>query len=252
MTLDAFQQAFARALDPLSAAEVPDWLASQPGFAVYRNTVIKGAVDALLANYPATAALVGVDWLRAAATCHARATPPEDPVLLAYGAAFPDFLATFPPAAGLPWLADVARLDRAWTECHLAADAPVADAAACAALAPAVLAARHLLPHPAARWAWFEPHPGVSLWQRSRAVPPLPLDDVPWVPEGVLLSRPDDAVQVTPLTRGGCAFLSACAAGATVSGAVDATLAVEPAVDFAALFAGLLQAGAFAAYGAAP
>jgi hypothetical protein len=59
MKLDAFQQFFARALDPV-AADVPDWL-EQPGLAVYRNTVMKGAIDALRANYPATAAGVGAD-----------------------------------------------------------------------------------------------------------------------------------------------------------------------------------------------
>ena len=57
--LTRFQDGFAQALlapDPaeiagLSAAIAA--LARQPGFAVYRNTVMKGCVDALQANYPA-------------------------------------------------------------------------------------------------------------------------------------------------------------------------------------------------------
>lgn len=42
-------------------------LVAQPGFAVYRNTVIKGRIDALQANYPAVARLIGEEWFRAAA-----------------------------------------------------------------------------------------------------------------------------------------------------------------------------------------
>jgi hypothetical protein len=54
----------ARSRVPASIAR----LARQPGFAVYRNTVIKGCVDALQANYPAVARLVGAEWFRSAAT----------------------------------------------------------------------------------------------------------------------------------------------------------------------------------------
>src|SRR3546814_18820662 len=48
----------------------------------------------------------------------AAATPPSSPVLLHYGAEFPDFIASFPPAESLPYLADVARIERAATEAY--------------------------------------------------------------------------------------------------------------------------------------
>ncbi|KAG0919362.1 hypothetical protein G6F31_021147 [Rhizopus arrhizus] len=55
----------------------------------------------------------------------AAATPPSSPVLLHYGAEFPDFIASFPPAEPLPYLADVARIERAATEAfHAAVSAP--------------------------------------------------------------------------------------------------------------------------------
>ena len=74
--LRAFQEAFAQALqigamgDSTLAA-----LTSQPGFAVYRNTVMKGCIDALAANYPAVARLVGDEWFRAAAAAFVQALP---------------------------------------------------------------------------------------------------------------------------------------------------------------------------------
>lgn len=53
MQLSTFQNGFSAAL--LSPAVDAPWLSaleSQPGFAVYRNTVLKGCIDALQGNYP--------------------------------------------------------------------------------------------------------------------------------------------------------------------------------------------------------
>ena len=133
MRLSDFQDGLASALLPPPGASVPppawlDALLAQPGFAVYRNTVAKGCIDALQANYPAVHALVGTDWLRAAAHAFVHQHPPTDGCLMDYGAGFADFLEGFGPAANLPYLAAVARLDRCWTESHLAADAPALQA----------------------------------------------------------------------------------------------------------------------------
>jgi hypothetical protein len=40
-----------------------------PALAVYRNTVAKGCIDALQANYPAVHTLVGSDWLARHGAC---------------------------------------------------------------------------------------------------------------------------------------------------------------------------------------
>ena len=51
MQLSTFQDGFSAAL--LGPATDAPWLSaleSQPGFAVYRNTVLKGCIDALQAN----------------------------------------------------------------------------------------------------------------------------------------------------------------------------------------------------------
>ena len=130
--LARFQDDFARALlDPAQPAP--------PAFAVYRNTVMKGCIDALQANYPAVAKLVGEEWFRAAAAVYVRDHLPRTPMLLEYGAGFADFLARFEPAAELPYLPAVARLDRFWTEAHAAADEPPLDARALAGAGPGTL-----------------------------------------------------------------------------------------------------------------
>jgi hypothetical protein len=239
--LASFQQDFSRAL--FAGNDALPALASQPGFAVYRNTVMKGCIDALGSNYPAIARLVGGEWFRSAAACYVRAEPPRDARLQRYGEGFAAFLRGFEPAAALPYLAPVAQLDRCWTESHIAADARPADAAWLARLAPESLGSTPLHPHPAARWAWFDELPAYSIWQRNRSDDAVQ-DELVWQGEGALLTRPADAVSWSALGRGGCAFLDACAAGRPLGEAAEAALHAEAGLDLAALVSHLLQRGA--------
>jgi hypothetical protein len=242
--LAAFQDAFAAALlDPDAADPRVRRLAAQPGFAVYRNTVIKGCVDALAANFPSVRALVGEEWLRAAAAVHARERLPDAPTLLQYGAHFPAFLAAFPPARELPYLAGVAACDRFRTEAHVARDEPPLDGSAVAALPAEALGAARLVPHAAARWAWFEDAPVAAIWLRTRDGHAL--DDLPWQADGILVTRPHDAVLSAALSRAGCAFMAACAGGHDIAAAARAALDDDPATDLSALMAQLVAAGAF-------
>jgi hypothetical protein len=246
--LRRFQEHFARALvDPAPPNDCGAGVArllGQPGFAVYRNTVLKGAIDALQANYPAVTRLVGEEWMRAAAAVFARANPPASPMLLEYGERFADFLQGFEPAAELPYLADVARLDRFWNEAHGARDELPVGADLIASLTQDELARASLRPHAAARWAWFDEQPIFTIWSRNRSESGAS-DDLVWQGEGALLTRPLDAVQSIALGRAGCAFLDACAAGGPLSDAALAALAVDPAADLAQLMARLLASGAF-------
>ena len=244
--LARFQDAFAQALlspEARPAAEIAV-LAAQPALAVYRNTVMKGCIDALQANYPAVARLVGEEWFRAAAAVYARETLPANPTLLRYGASFPDFLARFEPAAELPYLPGVARLDRYWSEAHTAPDEDALDPAAVARLAPEALAGTVLHPHPATRWAWFADAPIYTIWSCNRA-DGAPATDLDWRSEGALIVRPRDAVEWVALDAAGCAFLDACAAGGTLAGAAQAALEVQGNTNLARLMSSLLEAGAF-------
>ena len=217
-----------------------------PAFAVYRNGVMKSAIDALQGNYPAVVRLVGEEWFRAAAAVHVRASPPRCPVLVAYGADFADFLACFEPAAELPYLCEVARLDRMWTEAHIGEDAVTLDAACIVAASPEQLAQMVLRPHPCARWAWFPTAPIYSLWSRNRGAEDA-LDELDWIGEGVLIGRPTQDVRWQPLDQAGCAFLDRCAAGDALASATGAALDIDPHADLALLMSKLLTAGALSA-----
>jgi len=251
--LHAFQDGFAAALlappDALPASPQVAELVRQPGFAVYRNTVMRGCIDALQANYPAVSRLVGEEWFRAAAAIYVRGHLPIQPSLLAYGDRFAEFLVGFEPAQELPYLASVARLDRFWTEAHVARDETAVTAAAIARLSELQLAGTVLLPHASSRWAWFDEQPIYTIWSRNRE----PADsgqvsaapEIDWQAEGVLLVRPAGRVTWAPLSCSGCAFMDRCAAGGTLADAADAALRVDPKADLSRLMAQLLNAGAF-------
>lgn len=244
--LGRFQDEFARALlnDIADAAPAMTELAVQPAFAVYRNTVAKACIDALQANYPAITRLVGEEWLRAAAGIYVRENLPRLPMLVDYGADFAGFLARFEPAAELPYLPAVARLERFWSEAHTAASEDLLDPALLARLKPEQFFHARLQPHPATRWAWFDDAPVYTIWSRNRSDNRTE-SDIDWKAEGALLTRPQDAVKWRTLDQAGCAFLDVCAEGGTLAEAAQAAIDITPAIDLSGLMAALLEAGAF-------
>ncbi|MGE0651903.1 MAG: putative DNA-binding domain-containing protein [Alphaproteobacteria bacterium] len=201
-------------------------------FAVYRNNVLVSLVDALAARFPVTEQIVGTDFFRAMAQAFAATEPPCSPLLMTYGDGFPGFIATFPPAAEVPYLADVARLEAARTRAHHAADvAPMPDATlrALAAREGEKLLACRLMLHPSAE-ALRSPFAVATIWAaHQHAEAPCGLD--PEAPEELLVARPEMDVEVTRLPPGGASFAANLGEGATLEEAAEAALAEEPAFD---------------------
>jgi hypothetical protein len=220
-------------------------LAAQPGFAVYRNTVRTACVDALVSLYPAVHRLVGDDWLRAVALDHVRHHPPASGELQHYGEGFAACVAAALPPGELPWLADVARLDALWNQSHLAADAPLLDANALAALAPEHLACAAWRLHPATRWHASAEAPLYCLWHAARTEGADP-NPPHWHGEAVLLTRPAGAVQACAIDAAQAALLQAFAEGLPLAAALEAVQARFPSsFDPGAALGLLLDQGAF-------
>ncbi|TFZ03276.1 DNA-binding domain-containing protein [Ramlibacter rhizophilus] len=246
----SFQSLFARAVRDPAATLPPPWAAlpAHPAFAVYRNTVACACIDALEANFPAVARLVGREWFRSAAALYARAHPPRTAWLHAYGDEdFGVFVQSLPSAAPLPWLADVASLDGAFRASEGAEGAAALPADGLGAMPPERLAAQRLAPHPTARWAWFEAHPAASIWRRNH---PATAGSAPaewdWQAEGLLLTRPQLKVQCTRVSRSACLLLDGCAQGLPLGAAAERVLSLRAqANDLPAALATLLAAGAF-------
>jgi hypothetical protein len=244
-SLSQFQDAFVEALyDP--EADRLTLLTEQPGFTVYRNTVMKGAVDALQANFPTVERLVGSEWFLAAAAIHAGQSPAVDARLVHHGRSFPDFLDRFEHAREMPYLGNVARLDLLWNQCHTSAEEPGIDLNRIAGLSPEQLTSLRLTPRAAARWMWFAEQPVFTIWRynRERLAMPEALD---WRGEGALLVRTGGVVTWQALAIGESAFLDACAAGAPLEQAADHASDVQPSLDILELLTRLVNADVFAA-----
>jgi hypothetical protein len=220
----------------LTAGTGPD-----PRFAVYRNTVMRGAIDALKIAFPTVLTLCGEAWFDGIGARFVRSEPPRNAALIAYGASFPDFIAQLSAGETLPYLADAARIDRLWVEAHTAADAGKLDPAA---LAGADLDTLRLTLHPAVRFAWFET-PAPAIWLRTKATEPIGV--LPSNAEGILLTRPDGEVLTAGITAGMFAFLTAIRDGASLLQAAELALAADPAAPLDAIIADLLNRGAFRA-----
>jgi hypothetical protein len=241
------QATFAGALlDP--EADIPhdvrgrDGMPSAKRFSVYRNNVTVSLVEALMATFPATVLIVGEEFFRGAAAIYVRQDPPQSPVLISYGSGFPQFLETFKPARGLPYLADVARIEMAWVDAYHAADGPVLDPAALAAIPPEDLDGIRLEAHPSTRIIGSE-FPIVTIWTMNRSGDVEPVDMK--IAEAALVTRPAMDVQVRRLPSGGRAFLEALCSGATLGEAAEEAAGDSAEFDLAGNISGFLQAGVF-------
>jgi len=248
MDFEASQSAFADAV--LHADRpMPENVTSARGeadarrFAVYRNNVYVGLVGALAKRFPATERLVGQEFFRGMARAFAQVRKPSSPLLFRYGDEFPDFIASFGPAKSLPYLADLARLEAAWTEAYHAADAAPLGVGALAAIPPENLPSARLHPHPAARLV-RSLFPVGSIWFAHQAEEVRPL--AAKAAEAVLVVRPALAVSLHVLPPQDSVFAAALLAGESLGAAADRAFAAAD-FDFGTALVGLVSLGAFEA-----
>lgn len=240
--LASFQRAFLGDLLRPPQGRPVSMLAEQPGFAVYRNTVMGACIDALAANYPTVQQLLGDESFRGLAREFVHHAPPCDGVLARYGEGFAGFIENA-AASGLVYLSEVAELDRCWTEAHLAADAPVLLPAAFAGLVAEHVDRCRLVLHPAARWRTFASRPAFTIWRRHRERLAIG-DELDWTGESALLVRPGAVVSWCGIDAAAVAFLSACDDGRTLAEALDSA-ALAGGDESASWLPSLLLAGAF-------
>jgi hypothetical protein len=148
----------------------------------------------------------------------------------------------------LPYLADVARLDRFWIKSHTALDEEPIEPSALGKLPPEELGQAVLRPLASARWIWFDEQPIYTIWSVNRNGETL-AEDIEWVGQGAVLVRHDGVVSWRSLEQGSCAFLDACAIGLPLEQAANAAAEAQPSLDIARMLSDLLTAGVFASVG---
>lgn len=205
-------------------------------FDVYRNNVIASLCQAMADAYPAVQRIVGDAFFKAMASVYVRANPPKTPIIQQYGDDFAIWLEGFAPAARLPYLPDVARLEWLRRKTYHAADATPA--------APDVLARIPEGDLPDARLQFIpamavisSPFPVLAIWQKTIETPELAL---PAGGQTVLIARPQTRVNMHALARHHDVFLRHLAQE-RLGTALD-HMAQAEGFDLGAALAAILQA----------
>ena len=212
-------------------------------FAVYRNNVVTSLTNALAETFDVTRQLVGDDFFHAMAAVFVRQSPPNGARLIDYGEDFPSFIARFPPAQSVPYLADVARLEHAYIQAYHAAD--------CRALSPAEFetalaavetdGAFQLRLHPALYWQRSE-FAVVSIWSAHQGNGAMEEIDI-FAPEHAWVFRCGLEVAVFHVRPGDHHFAARIAAGALLQDAATSAVDADPEFHLPTCLATMLRDG---------
>jgi hypothetical protein len=235
-SLRELQRSFAGALfapeDSEPAFAIAGSARAAERIAIYRNAVFANYRNALGATYPVVRRLVGAPFFNTAVDAFVRGHPSASGDLNVYGDVFADFLASYPYAADLPYLPDVARLEWAIDEAQRAADVPRNPEAVLVALSAVPsdqVAALRFRVDPSCRLV-ASSFPILRIWQVNQ--PDHEGDDRVDLDAGadaMLVRREANGVSLSQLAPGEHAFLAALVKGAPLSAAMDAAQAADAA-----------------------
>ncbi|MEH6351901.1 HvfC/BufC N-terminal domain-containing protein [Pseudomonas sp. 3JA] len=225
------QCTFAAALlDPRKAC--PSGLLSANGadpqsrFAVYRNNVLSSLINALADNYPVVAQLVGEEFFRGMAGVYVQSAPPRSPVMNDYGDDFAGFIEHFEPAASVPYLADVARLERLHVQAWHAADAEPMAAERIVEVLSSATQTKHLKIglHPSLRLL-HSPFAVVTIWAAHQHETPVPFEA--FSAQNALVLRNGLEVQVFAINHAAHGFITALQQGLSLAAAIEASIDLD-------------------------
>jgi putative DNA-binding protein len=238
LSLGKSQLGFAEALLGRPASDfvdhiVPGGLDPEDRLLVYRNNMFGSLTRALQGVYPVTQRLVGEGFFKYACTQYIGQHPPSSGDVDWYGQEFAEFMRTFPPAAGLVYLPDIARLEWACHRVFFEADHGPLPLERLADVPAADYGDLKFRLHPATRLIHSD-YPIHRIWEVNQAgYEGSQTVDLDMGGIDLLVKRPGHSAELEPLSCGQWAFLSAIAAGRTLGEASEATLEREADFDFA-------------------
>ena len=227
---------------PCAVGVVADGIVGEARLSVYRNTFIGNLTTALRLVYPAIHRLVGAPFFESAARLFVEAQPPQSAWLDEYGAGFTEFLADFAPAASLPYLPGVARLEWAVNTALHAIDAAPLDLSDLAGIALADHGHIAFVPHPSLGFVTAD-YPVDAIWRAvlSQDDAAMTAIDLAAGPVWLMVERNASGVEVLRLPEPEWRFMSDLCASGPLQEAID----TAPEIDAASVLAGHLAAGRF-------
>lgn len=214
---------------------------------LHRNNLFESLTAALAAVYPVTRQLVGDEFFRVMARRFIPAFPSRSGNLHDFGAELPAFIGGFEPAAGLPYLPDLAALEWAIHAVYHEAPGPALELRSLAALDVRQQTALRLRLQPCARLL-ASSFPVLRLWQAHQDGAAIGLEAIDWR-EGVRMLVAQRALEVEfqVLGAGEFTWLQALHAGEPLAAACARALEVQPGFDLPAALVRHLTLGSFQA-----
>ena len=222
---------------------VPEGLTDSQGrpagkrFDVYRNNVVFSLLEAMQTAFPVIRKLVGPKNFNTMCGSFVRKHPPTSPILMFYGAAFPEFLHQYEPVRQYPYMPDVARLELARRVAYHAADAPPIKPEVLAEIPPDQLMESRFSLAPAMQIVQSA-YPVVALWEFNMvegSAKPEPISQT------ALITRADFDPQIVEIANGTSAFLKFLQQGETLCGAFERATERDPEFDLSATLGLMLQ-----------
>lgn len=202
---------------------------------IYRNNVYTTLTNALKEIYPVILRLVDAPFFEYAAVNYIDRYPSTSGDLNDYGADFADFLSGYQPAAQLPYLPDIARLELCCHHAYLAADDPVLDLQKLSEVPAERHCDLHFRLNRSSRLlqsAW----PVDEIWRVNQDEYPGDRSvDLSRGGTALVIQRLGDEILLMPLNNAEWSLLSAMASDQTLDEAFKATLESDPGADCGAL-----------------
>ena len=196
-------------------------VATAERFNIYRNNVAVSLSDALGQTFPVVKMLVGDEFFAGMAQVYVQQNKPTSPLLMEYGDTFSTFIAAFPPAASIPYLADIALVEYTWLRAYHAADADPATIDVLGIIPEDKLDAITFRLHPSCHLLNSE-WPVASIWHAHQENVAPDLSGLQAMPEYMMIVRPQLDVQISIVSEASYAFADALRSGMTLGAACEA------------------------------
>jgi hypothetical protein len=227
---------------PLLPWILDDGIDAESRMAVYRNNLQEGFRRALAHEFPVIQRLVGDDCFRELALHFLLERPSRSGNLHHIGEPFPKFLEQWFKGSAYPYLADVAKLERAYHDALVAPDAEPLDPATFLEFCPEAFQKLRFTMHPACRLVQ-SPYPILRIWKANQPEAADEIIDLQSGADSLLIRRVPEGAEFHRLARATFVLLAELADGGTLGAAYDAGRAADAQFEVGAALRHLIALG---------